>query len=117
MGINEKDLRQAPISFSFTTRVRIGEFEGDLEVTAASFNDLRKTVNRLLPEAGIDPIRVATSWQTTPTGDPICPKHGMVMRKRERQGDVWFSHNVAAEGEPDCYCRGYPGKDSPGWER
>ncbi len=48
MGINEKDRPQAPTSFSFTTRVRIGEFEGDLEVTAASFNDLRKTVNRLL---------------------------------------------------------------------
>src|ERR687885_603296 len=104
--INEKDLPRQPVGFSFTTRVRMGDFEGELQVTGASLNDVRKAV-RLLPEAGIEPAR-ATAWQTTPEGAP--------MRKRERQGDTWYSHNAGAEGE-DLWCRGYPGKDSPGYER
>jgi hypothetical protein len=115
MSINERDLPKGPVGFSFTTRVRMGDYEGELQLTAASLNDLRKAV-RLLPEAHIEPVRSATAWQTTPTGEPICPKHGVPMRKRERQGDTWFSHNAGSEGE-ELWCRGYPGKDSPGWER
>lgn len=58
----------------------------------------------------------ASDWPTTPEGLPICRKHGVPMKKREKQGDVWHSHNMGTEKEP-CYCRGYAGKDSPGWER
>jgi hypothetical protein len=43
-------------------------------------------------------------WARTPEGDPICPKHLVPMKKREKQGDVWHSHNVGTEAEP-CYCR------------
>lgn len=57
------------------------------------------------------------SFPTLPDGTPICPRHGVPMRLREKQGDSWWSHNVAGEGEEPCYCRGYPGKTSPGWER
>lgn len=55
-------------------------------------------------------------WQTLPDGTPICPKHHTPMRKRERQGDTWYSHNVAPEGAAPIYCKGYHGKDSPGYE-
>lgn len=58
----------------------------------------------------------AQPLQETPEGLPICRKHGVPMRRREKQGDVWFSHNVGDEDAP-CYCRGYAGKDSPGWDR
>ena len=116
MAINERDLPKGPIGLTFTTRVRIGDCEGDLEITAATFNDLRKAVQRLLPEAGIEPVRAAPRWETTAEGLPICPKHGVPMRRREKQGDVWHSHNVGEPGE-EVYCRGYPGKDSPGWDR
>ena len=115
MAINERDLPKSPIGFSFTTKVRMGDYEGDLQLTAGSLNDLRKAV-RLLPEAGIEPMTTATAWATTPEGLPICPKHRVPMRKRERQGDTWYSHNAGAEGE-ELWCRGYAGKDSPGWER
>jgi hypothetical protein len=114
MAINEKDLPRNPVGFSFTTRARMGDFEGELQVTAQTLNDLRKSI-RLLPEAGIEPAR-ATTWQTTPEGLPICPKHHVPMRRREKQGDVWYSHNVGSDGE-EVYCRGYPSKESPGWER
>src|SRR4051812_47841936 len=33
-------------------------------------------------------------WQTLPDGTPICPKHHTPMRKRERQGDTWYSHSA-----------------------
>ena len=115
MAINEKDLPKGPVAYSFTARVRIGDYEGELAITGQSLNDLRKAM-RLLPEAGIAPVQAATSWATTPEGLPICPKHRVPMRKRERQGDTWYSHNAGGEGE-ELWCRGYPGKDSPGWER
>lgn len=115
MSMNERDLPKGPVGYSFTARVRMGDYEGDLEITGQSLNDVRKAV-RLLPEAGIEPVRTATAWQTTPTGEPICPKHGAVMRAREKQGDRWFSHNMGSEDHP-LWCRGYPGKESPGWER
>jgi len=58
----------------------------------------------------------ATTWQRTPDGKPICPKHGEVMVKREKQGDTWWSHTVVnqATGEKS-YCRGYATKNGPGW--
>ena len=38
------------------------------------------------------------------------------MREREKQGDTWYSHSVTdpTSGEV-LYCKGRPGKDSPGW--
>lgn len=56
------------------------------------------------------------TWQTLPDGTPLCPKHKTVMKLRQRQGDEWWSHNVGSEAEP-CYCRGYRGKNSPGYEK
>jgi hypothetical protein len=52
----------------------------------------------------------------SPEGLPICSRHGEVMRSREKQGDEWFSHSVIdpTTGER-VYCKGRPGKDSPGW--
>lgn len=54
--------------------------------------------------------------QYTPDGLPICPIHGEVMPKREKQGDTWFSHKVTdpTTGEV-TYCRGYPSKSGPGY--
>ncbi len=115
MGVNERDFPKGPVGYNFSTRVRIGDYEGELEITGQSLNDVRKAV-RLLPEAGIEPVRAATGWQLTPEGLPICPKHGAPMKERSKQGDVWHSHNVGTEDNP-LWCRGYPGKESPGWER
>ena len=72
--------------------------------------------------------RIATALETlarakscdfarTPEGLPICPKHNAVMKKREKQGDTWFSHRVIhpSSGE-ELYCRGYRSKNSPGFD-
>lgn len=55
------------------------------------------------------------SARYAPDGSPICSKHGVPMRKREKQGDVWYSHNMGTAEQP-VYCKGCAGKDSPGWE-
>lgn len=55
------------------------------------------------------------AWPRTPEGLPICPKNGEVMTQREKQGDTWYSHRVTDEQGEVLYCRGYPGKSSPGW--
>lgn len=57
-----------------------------------------------------------SQYQYTPEGLPFCPKHREVMQKREKQGDIWYSHGVEdAHGERH-YCRGYQSKNSPGWD-
>ena len=30
----------------------------------------------------------------TAEGLPFCPRHGVPMQKREKQGDTWYSHKV-----------------------
>lgn len=57
----------------------------------------------------------ARDYQYTPDGLPICPKHGEVMSKREKQGDTWYSHSVTGPDGQKQYCRGYQSKNSPGW--
>jgi hypothetical protein len=69
----------------------------------------------LLERRGYAPPQEPQQWQTLPDGTPICPKHHAPMRLREKQGDRWWSHNVGTKDAP-LYCRGYHGKDSPGYE-
>jgi hypothetical protein len=46
-------------------------------------------------------------WRRTPDGLPLCPRHGVVMTRRMRQGDEWFSHKVVDQHGQERYCRGY----------
>ncbi|MCI0648020.1 MAG: hypothetical protein L0346_24440, partial [Chloroflexi bacterium] len=53
----------------------------------------------------------------TAEGLPICPRHGVPMTKREKQGDCWYSHKVAnPETGQVLYCRGYASASSPGYD-
>jgi hypothetical protein len=58
--------------------------------------------------------RSADGWQRTPEGLPICPKHNVVMAKREKQGDTWYSHKIETP-DGDEYCRGYATKNGTAW--
>jgi hypothetical protein len=71
-------------------------------------------LERILAGAGYLPNG---EMMKSPEGLPICPRHGEVMRAREKQGDAWYSHKVVdpTTGEV-AYCKGRPGKDSPGWD-
>lgn len=60
--------------------------------------------------------RTQRGYSYTPEGLPLCPKHGVPMPKREKQGDEWYSHNVGT-GDNPVYCRGYAGKTSPGYNQ
>lgn len=61
--------------------------------------------------------RPAVPIERTPDGAPICPRHHVPMREREKQGDTWHSHTIVdpATGQK-TYCKGYHGKDSPGFD-
>lgn len=54
-------------------------------------------------------------WQRLPDGTPICGKHHTPMRLRSQQGDEWWSHNAGTKENP-AWCKGYRGKDSPGYD-
>lgn len=68
-----------------------------------------------LSEQPVEAIPSPIEWSRTADGEPICPVHRTVMRKRDKQGDVWHSHGVTAPDGRKLYCRGYPGPDSPGY--
>ena len=71
----------------------------------------------MLDKRGYQAAAQTQEWQTLPDGTPICPKHHTPMRKRERQGDTWYSHSAGKGPDgKDIYCKGYHGKDSPGYE-
>jgi len=72
---------------------------------------------KLLISQGYRPAIQGDQYQRTPDGLPICPKHQAPMDKREKQGDIWHSHKIVdtITGEV-LYCRGHPGKSSPGWD-
>lgn len=50
-----------------------------------------------------------------PEGYKLCRKHGAPMRPRNKQGEWWHSHNVGTAENP-CWCKGYKGSDSPGYD-
>jgi hypothetical protein len=69
---------------------------------------------RELPNRGVTPA-ASFAFPRTPDGTPICPKHGVEMRKREKQGDEWWSHRVInRESGEKMYCRGYALVNNPG---
>lgn len=103
-------------------KARIKTVKDGFEVSFEIEHDDRQVLIKNLPrfiselqEAGYKP-NGSREWATTPTGEPICPKHGTPMRKREKQGDIWYSHSVTGTDGQEHYCRGYQDKSSPGWE-
>lgn len=67
-----------------------------------------------LINSGCRPI-APFKYDLTPEGDPICPRHRVAMTKREKQGDVWYSHQVTTANNEQLFCRGYASKSGPGW--
>lgn len=64
---------------------------------------------------GFEPPPRPTRWETTPDGLPICPRHGVPMKVREKQGDTWHSHKVTNDRGEELWCKGYAAPDSPGY--
>jgi hypothetical protein len=80
--------------------------------------DLDTTLADLLARGYRPTSGSADGWQRTAEGLPICSKHRVPMRQREKQGDSWYSHSLTDHrtGQP-LYCRGYRSPTlSPGWE-
>jgi len=80
------------------------------------YDEIDATIDAL-EHRGYRPSQPGEQWARTPTGEPICPRHKVVMRLRSKQQQEWWSHRVihAQTGE-ELYCRGYKSPSSPGWE-
>jgi hypothetical protein len=75
-------------------------------------HEINHKLTTLVEQAGTGPY----GYRWTPEGLPICPKHGEVMQKREKQGDIWYSHRIIdTDTGEELYCRGYASKSGPGW--
>jgi hypothetical protein len=79
--------------------------------------DIRKAAASVayLEAQGFEPPPRPVEFDRTPEGLPICPRHGVPMKVREKQGDTWHSHKVTTAGGEELFCRGYPGPSSPGY--
>lgn len=77
-------------------------------------NLLPRLIARLM-ELGLEPIERPLRFDMTAEGNPICPRHRVPMRKRGKQGDAWFSHQVVDEQGESKWCRGYHGPSSEGY--
>jgi hypothetical protein len=66
-----------------------------------------ETVDWLLAHDFVPDPPSGDPWPKTPSGEPLCPKHGAVTTRREKQGDCWHSHRVILETGEERYCRGY----------
>lgn len=78
-----------------------------------TFEELPATMRRLAAR-GYTPSREPV---LTAEGLPICPRHGVPMQQRTRQGDFWYSHKMVHPGTGETvYCRGYAGASSPGYD-
>lgn len=78
-----------------------------------TFEELPATMRRLAAR-GYTPSREPV---LTAEGLPICPRHGVPMQQRNRNGDLWYSHKmVHPETGETMYCRGYASASSPGYD-
>ena len=92
-------------------------FHVTLALEGLALQDLDTALRDLLALGYRPTAGAGDGWQRTPTGEPLCPRHRVVMRQREKQGDTWYSHAVVhpQTGE-ELWCRGYDaGPSSPGW--
>ena len=73
------------------------------------------SVIRRLAELGMEPERAPLRWDLTAEGMPICPRHRVPMKKRERFGSEWYAHNAGTKEHP-AWCRGFPSPHSLGYD-
>lgn len=117
MAIDPAQLPEQPVAITFTLQARINGHEGPLAIAGGTLRDVIRVVRGLAELPQIEIVEAPRAWRTLPDGTPLCPKHDVPMRLRKKQGDEWWSHDMADEGEAPCYCKGHPGKGSPGWHR
>lgn len=91
----------------------ITHFEVEADIDSRELIDKLPALERALIARGYRPNG---QLPRSPEGLPICPRHGEVLRPREKQGDAWFSHKVVDANGEIVYCKGRPGADSPGWD-
>jgi hypothetical protein len=103
------NVRGVPITVRLD--VRVGGAEGQV-----SFTCLPEQLGEMRKALAAQGVRPRVSYDRTADGAPICPRHGVVMHRREKQGDEWFSHKVVDRSGKEHFCRGYRGKDSPGYD-
>lgn len=103
------------MKLTFTIKATVDGMAGELAIEADKLEQIR-AVLREMPKHGIQPA-ASFEFPRTPDGKPICPKHGVEMRLRSKQGDEWWSHRVLnRESGEEMYCRGYASVNSPGFD-
>lgn len=98
------------------TAIHPSGFTIEIHLHNKGYDEVDATIYAL-EQLGYRPTGSGDGWQRTPAGEPICPKHQVVMRLRQKQHEEWWSHRVIhpQTGE-ELFCKGYKSPSSPGWE-
>lgn len=99
----------AAVLNGFTIQV---SFEGTMQQLPGAIERMKALGATPTASAPAAPIAAADDL---PEGWKLCKKHGAPMRPRNKQNEHWHSHNVGTSDTP-CWCKGYRGADSPGYE-
>ena len=88
-----------------------------ITLSVATMDDVGPMIRQLLA-MGYSPTAAASeSSAWSPTGEPICGRHGVVMMKRTKQNQEWFSHRIQAANGEEKWCRGYrSGRQDDGFD-
>jgi hypothetical protein len=88
-----------------------------VEIDDIARTQIDETIDWLIAHGFMPDPPAGDPWQRTPDGLPLCPRHGVAMAKRERQGDCWHSHKIIDPRTGEIlYCRGYAtGNEADGY--
>lgn len=103
-------IQVSAVLHGFTVQIA---FDGTLDQLPGTIERLRALGAEPTAHTPAAPLAAADDL---PDGWKLCKKHGAPMRPRNKQNEHWHSHNVGTSDTP-LWCKGYPGADSPGYER
>jgi hypothetical protein len=96
----------ATLTFDF----ELSGYKAALTLAGENGSDLlgkAPAVVEALGKLGASPTAQAvTQAQATSPTEKICPIHGAKMRRREKNGEVWWSHRAYREDGTEFWCRG-----------
>ena len=103
-------IQVSAVLYGFTVQIA---FDGTLDQLPGTIERLKALGAEPTASA---PAALVAAADDLPDGWKLCQKHAAPMRPRNKQNQTWHSHNVGTKDDP-CWCKGYKGADSPGYER
>src|SRR5437867_3456027 len=88
LGPSTRMVQEQPMLDASITAIHPAGYTIEIHLHSKGFDELDATIDAL-EQLGYRPTGSGDGWLRTPEGQPICPRHKVVMHTREKQGDTW----------------------------